>query len=84
MIAPPLTGASMHYHYTAGAFAPLNRAELSFSFLCIAANALIYGAKRWFLINPEQAMYATACWTPTFPSCLSLPNTSTRRLSILP
>jgi hypothetical protein len=64
MIAPPLTGASMHYHYTAGAFTPLKCAELSFSFLCIAANALIYGAKRWFLINPEQAMYATAAHQP--------------------
>ena len=31
--------------------APFNLVVTAFS-----ANALIYGAKRWFLINPEQAL----------------------------
>jgi hypothetical protein len=43
MIAPPLTGASMHFHYTAG-----------------TGCAFSMNVKRWFLINPAQAMYTAA------------------------
>jgi hypothetical protein len=54
MIAPPLTGASMHYHYTAGLITFLRCFIRSFH--VSAANALVYGAKRWFLIDPENAL----------------------------
>ncbi len=84
MIAPPLTGASMHYHYTAGTFAAFGCAKVYSSLRCVAANALVYGAKRWFLISPEQAMYATACCTPAFPPSLSLPNPCTWMRSFQP
>lgn len=84
MIAPPLTGASMHYHYTAGTFAAFGCAKVYSSLRCVAANALVYGAKRWFLISPEQAMYATASCTPAFPPSLSLPNPCTWMRSFQP
>ena len=49
----------MHFHYTAGVLLHAAFASVSFLIYSFPANALIYGAKRWFLINPEQALYVT-------------------------